>query len=258
MDFAFAPAADAYIGRVRGMFQRRANTTLIHHRRITTLRQFITHLDVTNAITKPIGDVLLGAHANSEGKIFLPMFPGQDGSTKYETLEQTLANAARSVNIPDTVIGYTTGDPITHSVHFKGCNIGKVPRYLTKFKEALGDHVNVTAPKHFHGLTPVVNVGMFEYMAYECDIIQKDAFPDRAAALTAYQNGAFTRIDGTPVPQADWANLIPARIDRTFETQIVSTLGVTIGQTQTILTPRQFRLKNDASFSWTIVFANAG
>jgi hypothetical protein len=258
VDYAFAPNADAYIGRVRAMFQRRANTTLIHQRRITTVRQFISHLDTTGSITKPIGDILLGAHANSEGHIFVDMFPGQSGSTKYETLEQTLTSTARSVRIPDTVIGYTTGDPLTHFVHFKGCNIGKVPRYLAKFKEALGDHVNVTAPKHFHGSTPVEDVGYFEYMAYEFEIFQKDAFADRATAVTAFENAGFKRVDGSAMPQADWANLIPARIDRTTDTQIASTLGVAIGGTRTILTPRQFRLRNVASISRTIQYADAG
>lgn len=42
-----------------------------------------------------------------------------------------------------------------HSVHFKGCNVGKAPAFLTKFQEALGGNVMVTAPKHFHGLRDV-------------------------------------------------------------------------------------------------------
>ena len=71
------------------------------------------------------------------------MFPGQRGATNYETLEDTLATTSHWVAIPDPLIGYTSGDPVTHFVHFKGCNIGKARPFVVKFREALGDHVNV-------------------------------------------------------------------------------------------------------------------
>lgn len=256
MDYAFAPGTTTQDGRVRQMFQRRANTTLIQRRRITTVRQFINHLNTAAGIVRPIDDALVGAHANSEGWIFIPMYPGQGGPTNFETLEDTLSTAAHSIAIPDALIGYNAGDPITHAVHFKGCNIGKARPFVVKFKEALGDHVNVTAPKHFHGLTPQPSHGVFEYMAYEFIIRRQAAFPNRNDALTAFQGAGFTLIDGSAVPNAEWTNWIPARIDRTLEQQIPLPLGVTLGSRTTINTPRQFRVES-FPFTWTITYPNA-
>ena len=81
------------------------------------------------------------------------MFPGQIGSTKYETLEDSLKDATKSINV-DKVIGFKAGNPITHSVHIKGCNLGQAMPFVTKLKEALGGNVKLTVPKLFHGATP--------------------------------------------------------------------------------------------------------
>ena len=37
------------------------------------------------------------------------MFPGQLGPTKFETLEESLKNATKSIAIPNNVIGFTPG-----------------------------------------------------------------------------------------------------------------------------------------------------
>src|SRR4030095_11609356 len=123
VDYGFAPGRTAQDKRARRLFQRRANTTLVAPKALTTVRGFATHLLTSAPVTRPIDDVLIGAHANSEGWIFIPMFPKQKGGTNFETLEKTLSDPPKSIAIDDTVIGYTAGDPIMHSVHFKGCNI---------------------------------------------------------------------------------------------------------------------------------------
>src|SRR3712207_4013396 len=109
MHYGFAPGVTAQDGRARALFARRANTVLVHRRGLTTVRGFVDHLANSAAVVRPIDDALLGAHANSEGMIFIPMFPGQAGPTEFETLEETLANAARSIAIPDAVIGHNPG-----------------------------------------------------------------------------------------------------------------------------------------------------
>jgi hypothetical protein len=154
------------------------------------------------------------------------------------------------------VIGYTAGSPITAFFHFKGCNLGKAKPFLTKLKEALGGHVSVTAPKHFHGLTPAPPEGILEYMCYEIDILRNKAFPDRATAISEFQALQFPRIDGTKIPDADWKVLIPKGIGATSEVQVSQSLGTTIGKRKTILTPRQFRV-NPHPFPWTVKYANA-
>lgn len=260
MDYAFAPGGTAQDRRVRELFGRRANTTVVFRRRLRTLHAFVNHIETEPSITFPIGDVLLGAHANSEGQLFMPMFPGQRGPTQFETLQETIDDAAKSVALSDASIGYTAGDPITHAVHFKGCNLGKALPFIAKFKEALGDHVNVTAPRHFHGITPSRPHGSFEYMAYEFSIRQDRDFASRADLLDAFDDAGFTYIDGTiggtPVPTADWAPFVPRRIGRTVRLQERATLGTAIGRLTTIFVPRQFRVDR-LPFTWTITYPRA-
>ena len=94
MDYAFVPGSDSQAGNVRMMLARRTQTTTIAaQRRRTTVQQFINHLNTTASITKPIGNLLLGAHANSEGEIFITMFTGQRGGTTWDVLEQSLNTA---------------------------------------------------------------------------------------------------------------------------------------------------------------------
>ena len=256
MDFGSAPGTTGEDGRVRMMFARRQNTTLIQKKRLVTLKGFINHLNTTAAITKPVGTLLFGSHANEQGFIEVPMFPGQKGLTEFETLQDSLSGPAKSIAIPDSLIGYTAGNPITSFFHFKGCNLGKAVPFLTKLKEALGDHVSVTAPKHFHGLTPAPPEGIFEYMCYEIVILRNKAFPDRAKAVSEFQGLKFPRINGIPIPDADWEKLIPKRIRATSKDQASQSLGTTIGKRKTILTPQEFRV-NPHPFPWTLIYANA-
>src|SRR5215475_15911221 len=109
MDFGFSPGGDQHLGNLRAMFGRRATTTLIDVRGMTTIRQFITHLDATTSITKPIDDAILGSHANDEGQLFLPAFPGQRGPTTFEALDIALGTPARSIQVPERLIGFKPG-----------------------------------------------------------------------------------------------------------------------------------------------------
>jgi len=255
VDYGFAPGSTAQDRRARNLFARRANTKLVAPKSLATVRGFAELLRTSGTVTRPIDDALIGAHANSEGWIFIPMFAKQKGGTNFETLEKTLADPAKSIAIDDTVIGYSTGDPIMHSLHFKGCNIGKAPAFLTKFREALGDHVMVTAPKHFHGIYENTAYGTFEYMAYEFQVRNKTYFPNRAAILAAFEGGGFTYLDGTDVPTADWSGWVPAKkVNKSVTTPLSSTLGVTIGKRKTIETERQYRV-TPLKFTWSITYS---
>ena len=257
MDFGFSPGR-GHLADLRGMFAREANTTLIDKSGYTSVRQFIQHLNTTAAITKPIGDLLIGTHANEEGQLSIPMFPGQRDWTKFETLEKTLGDATKSIAIPDALIGFTVGDPITHAVHLKGCNVGNAQPFLTKLKEALGNHVKLTAPKFFHGATPGRKEGMFEYLGYEFTIRRDDLFPNRATALSEFDNAQFQLIDGTTiVPTADWNKFIPANPNRDTRTQFASNLGVTFGKRTTIRTPFEYRVKPIDFGPWTLSYPDA-
>ena len=256
-DYGFAPGRDDQDERARELFRRRADTSLVHRGGLATVRDFIGHLGVSPAVVRPIGNVLLGAHANSEGWLFIPMFRDQDGWTNFETLEDTLARPARSISIPNALIGHNAGDPIAHNVHFKGCNIGKARPYLLQFKAALGGNVNVTAPKHFHGLYHHTDYGVWEYMGYEFIIRRPTNFPNRAACVAAFQAGGFTLVDGNPVPNANWNKWIPRRIGQTTKNKINGHLGGVLGRRSTITVERHFRVDR-TPFESAIEYADAG
>lgn len=255
MDFGFAAGNDAHINSLRGMFARRATTTLIAARGVTAVRPLITHLDTTASISKPIGDLLLGAHANDEGQLFMSVLPGQSGPTLFETLESTLSDPKKSIAIPDALIGFKTGGPITHAVHIKGCNIGNAQPFLLKVKEAFGGHLKVTAPKFFHGATPAPAEGVFEYMGYQFAIRRAKPFPSRATALSEFDAAQFQLIDGSTVPTADWKIVIPANPNvLRQEIQVPSKLGVSVGKRTTINTSRQYRATPITFGPWTITY----
>jgi hypothetical protein len=88
------------------MFARRENTELIDRpgpkkTPIGTVRGFIKYLKETESIEKPIDNVVLGSHADDEGNVYIPMFPGQDknGVTNYEVLDDTLTNSNHSIKL---------------------------------------------------------------------------------------------------------------------------------------------------------------
>lgn len=273
MDYGFAPGTTAHHVRVRSLLQRRVPATTLRGSR-PTLKDFIEDIDTDSSITKPVGDLIVGAHASSEGFIFLQMFPTQrdfsgdpTNDSDFEVLESATTGTARPIRVPDSLIGFTTPPP-THNLHFKGCNIGrdrfdsaKTPAapYLVKLKEALGGHINVTAPKHFHGVATLDSgAGTFEYMAQEFVVRTKavkqgrrfTGFANRAAAITAFSGAGFSYHDTTPVPAGDWTALIPTNISQTFRVTVSLPLGQTVADQTTLGVGREFRVEL-ARVDWT-------
>jgi hypothetical protein len=265
MDFGFSPGPprDSHLADLRTMFTLRANTKLIAGS-VTSVRGFIQHLNGTNAITKPVGDLLLGTHANDEGQLSIPMFPGQSEWTKFETLEKAISDTSKSIAIPDPLIGFTTGNSITHAVHLKGCNVGLAQPFLAKLKQALGGNVNVTAPKFFHGATTEPQ-GSFEYMGYQFALPRTELFlkpgtrtPDRPKALAEFDAKQFKLINNNVVPTADWDKLIPPNPNVEKREQVTSQLGQTFGKRTTIHTPRQYRVERIPFGPWTVPYPSPG
>jgi hypothetical protein len=246
VDYAIAPKTDDYTTVVNEMISRRPPRPTM--RTETTLREFVKNLNDDLGI-HPVGDLLVGAHANSEGQLYIQTFPGQLNSageptsrTEFEHLEQTLVPGAltKRIRIDDHTIDFTTPPP-THFLHFKGCNLGKAVPFVTKLKQALGDHVNVTAPKHFHGVVKVTskgNGGYFEYMCYEFQVqvpatlTPKGAlqgFATRADLIDAFDAAAYSYIDGA-VPKADWdTKWVPTKDVTRTQTFLMSLpLGATV------------------------------
>lgn len=241
------PMTDNVTTILNEMVSRRVPKTTM--RTVSTVREFIKGLNDDLAI-HPVGDLLVGAHANSEGQLFILMYPNQvdiagrpTSRTEFENLEQTMeASAAgllRRIRIDDHTIDFTTPPP-THFLHFKGCNLGRALPFLTKLKEALGNHVNVTAPKHFQGAlraTRKGNNGSFEYMCYEFQVqtpavaLPKggfQGFATRTALIDAFDAAGHQYLSGA-VPKADWnKKWVPKDISKTQTFYMAMPLGGTV------------------------------
>jgi hypothetical protein len=234
MDFGFAPGVTQQDVRVRLLFDLRGGTTRIPPPPLATVQEFVGHLGGVS----DIDNLLLGVHATNE-VLKVPMFPNQRGETEYETLEASLTDTNKSIAIPDVLL---PPDPTAHFFHIKGCNIGTARPFLVKLKQALGNKVKVTAPKHFHGLATENGLGLFEFMAREFIIRRLTRFASRRAAVTAFQNAGFTLLDGTPVPANSWERWIPKKIGKTRKPKLRVRLGVAIGGIRTIPIPFEFRV----------------
>jgi hypothetical protein len=240
----------------------------------SSIEKFIN--DLFGNTPPPIGDMYIATHASSDGFLFVTLFSGAvdaNGNptdvTDMEVLDQALA-PSKPVKIPDSMIGYQSGAP-THSVHIKGCNIGRnrfranlqPPNpFLVRMKKALGEHVKMTAPKHFHGLIPEnSHKGMYEYMAHEFIVRTKavsrkgkwQGFPDRNALITAYKNAKLTYYDGSLVPDTEWnATLVPKKISMAAGSKITKGVSLPLGRTIEGLTsvpvPTEFRVEIEPVF----------
>jgi hypothetical protein len=294
MDVGMTAAVGGYFDNMQQRFRR--DIPAISVRNVpASIAAFIDDLFTDASVKKPVGDLYIGTHAGSDGYLFVRLFRGQvdaNGSpsdvTEYEVLDQALgpANHAR---IPDSLVGYQRGTPPaadpppTHSVHIKGCNIGRdrflptpaqpVAPFLTRLKQVFGDSVNVTAPKHFHGLLPEDNHnGIFEYMEQELIVRTKAVkaepkfggtkregfrgFATRDQLIEAYKKAHLNYYDGTPIPEADWATtLVPHRLFDDRRIAMTLPLGRTIENLPAITVHKQFRIELEP-VDWT--FTPAG
>ena len=207
------PGSAGQQARVRALIERRPNTELTEIPE--TVHDFIEGIQVDADTDKPIGDALIGSHADSEAHLFISMFADQDqtvstatkGQTDFEVLQATLDASHPEQSIKLTPIIDASGN---HFARIKGCNIGKVTKFMNKLKEALAaDHV--TAPNHFHGLAWEEDAGVFEFMAYEYKVFQSDHFPNRTALIDAFKAGGFTMINNQAVPSDNWATWVPKK-----------------------------------------------
>jgi hypothetical protein len=256
------------------------------HRVPSTIAAFIDDLFTDSSVTKPVGDLYIATHADGDGFMFVRLFRGQlnvrnkpTDVTDFEVLDQAM-KPTRPGKIPDSLVGYVRAtppatDPLpTHSVHLKGCNIGRdrflpgagkpLAPFLVKWKEVFGGNVNVTAPKHFHGLLPETNHnGMFEYMEQELIVRTKAVktprgfrgFAKRKDLIDAYIAANLSYHDGTPIPDADWDKiLVPKRMvaDGGIATSIP--LGKTIENLSSVPILKQLRIQRE-DVDWPITGA---
>jgi hypothetical protein len=276
-------AVGGYFDNMQQRFRR--DVPPIDVRRVPShIAGFIDDLFTDSSVTKPVDDLYIGTHAGGDGFLFVRLFRGQvdvlgdpTDVTDYEVLDQAMG-PSHPARIPDSLVGYHRGTPPaadpppTHSVHIKGCNIGRdrfSPRagqpmapFLARLKQVFGGNVNVTAPKHFHGLLPETNHnGIFEYMEQELIVRTKAVrvgrrplrgFATRDELIEAYKAAHLSFHDGTPIPDADWAaTLVPRRMADNRGIAMTIPLGRTIENLPAVTTQKQLRIELE-QVHWTI------
>ena len=226
-------------------------------------------------VVKPVGDLYIGTHAHGDGFLLVKLFRDSVDVlgdpidvTDMEVLDQALG-PSQPAKIPDSLIGYQSGPP-TRSGHIKGCNIGKnrfrdtlqpINPFLVRLKQVFGSHVNVTAPKHFHGLLPETNHnGIFEYMAHEFRVrtiaVRKRGggyrgFANRSELIQAYKDAHLRYYDGTAVPDDDWKSLVPKQMVDNRGIKVTISLGRTIENLPSVTLDKQFRIEIE-QVDWTL------
>jgi hypothetical protein len=207
---------------------------------VSAVGDLVNFVNLDPSVADPIGDLYIGAHSTEEGSVEIQMTKEQQHEpnqksrflSDYETIEDTL-DPDPNVNIGSIVIDDSTvgPDPTTHSVHFKGCNLGQAVPLLQKWKEAFGNKIQLSAPKYTHGL--VVDNGergLWEYLQYQFVVLSKDPVVDRSSLIQLFQtqqlrflevlnNGALT--PGPIVPDENWDAWLPQALDMTNTAQSV-------------------------------------
>lgn len=261
-NYGFAPLVGTQDGLLRRLFGLMPSTKVIHRpSSLRATRQFIEFLTANGPpdVEKPIDNVLLGSHAVTKALMYLPMYPGQSHKTDYETLVETLADSTKSVVFPPGLFKSTPESP--GFIHFRGCNIGRFPTFLRKLKQAFGNAHEVSAPKHFHGISTNAAVGVWEYMAYEFRVNAKTPFrkphptdpkrtvPDREALIAAFLAKNYELIGPPPgasdgrVTEAMYRDWIPSNITRSASSSRVWQLGTTIAKMSTLKIPIDFKVE---------------
>jgi len=281
VDHGMTAAVGGYFDLMRDRF--RLDNPAIGVRGRSRISEFIDDLFTDSSVTKPVGDLYIGTHADGDGFLFVSLFRGAvdvlgdpTEVTDYEVLDQAMG-PSHPARIPDSLVGYVRATPPatdpapTHSVHIKGCNIGRdrfsprtgqpIAPFLARLKQVFGSNVNVTAPKHFHGLLrETTHQGVFEYMEQELIVRTKAVkigrgryrgFASRNDLIEAYKAAHLSYHDGTPIPDADWQTLVPRRMvdDRAIRMSIP--LGRTVEGLTSVPINKQFRIDTEP-VRWTI------
>lgn len=246
-DYAFVPGTSAFDRRMAGLMDHRPQTTRLDDPLVDSLSGFVRALGRNAAITAPIRHLVVASHANPEGLLFLKLTMLDPAHVTYEDLEGAVR--ARSLNVDQALLQPrpqdSSGSPIPAQFLVRGCRIGNAPAYLLKLKEALGNALPVIAPKHFHIVAQLTRpAGFVEYMGYSFAFTRPAQLRDRAAVLAAFQAGAFSRIDGSPVPARSWDDWVPRNPHQAGEQEVAATvLNPVTSRSESIPGRYRFRLR---------------
>jgi hypothetical protein len=255
-DYVFANAnpADDYERYVIRYLQLHPQTEVLSGPTVESLTSFVKALAHDERLTHPIRHLIIASHASSSGLLALKLDAATSAQIiNYEALET--AAAGKQLEIDPQLLEPRPRDAnnnvIPAQVHIKGCSIGhpNALPFLQLLKKALGGKVGVTAPRFFHSLKPVTLtkrrgrrvisrslVELWEFFSYDFTLYRTSPLRNKADAVAAFETAFKTdpnaqRIDGVPVPKADWERWLPGTLPpangqpAAFELPVVSSLS---------------------------------
>jgi len=258
MDFAFAPGRTGYDSLMRQLFTNRPNTQLVQGRTLRTIADFLNRLHTGPGITLPADDLCIVSHGNDRAWMQIHLDTTQRVNTTFEAADAAVTGhgdpfgtgvTAGSVEIPNDVNHDSAGNLNAMATNFRGCRIGVSEPFVDKLKEALGNESPVTAPKHFHEVFQLGNIGMMEFLIYSFTVLNKTAFANKAAVVAAFDAAGsstpprLTFRDGSAIPSANWTGWVPDNVGvghRTTRTVFIN-LGTTLGTQSRIRLGIDFR-----------------
>jgi hypothetical protein len=226
MDYGIvAPGPDVDQGRVTHLFNLRSLFTVLNvsQPNVAVVSDLVSFVNNDSSVTRPIGNLFLGAHSNNEGVVLIQMALKQARASNgkfysdYETLDAATDTGSLVVN--DSTV---SPDPTQHFLYFKGCNLGRAIPFLQKWKLALGGKMQVSAPRFNHGAFTDQGRGVWEFMMYEFVVHSPIPVAGRDLLIQQFQGAHFTYLEavgrpgnlipGPPIPDNMWGHWLPSTI----------------------------------------------
>ena len=210
MDFAFVPGiGDSRLEHLSDLLQRLPNTVVALTPQPTGLSDFFSVVDqvIQNNGAGPAGNLLIGAHGDEEGQLFLALDPNTASPATYEKI----------VNSTTIAIPSGVKDALTF-VRLKSCLLGTdaTQPLLVALRRALGNPALVTSPRYIHATFGPYLDGLWEFMLYQFailgDDLGKNPLKTRDALVAKFADPAsgFKFVDQSNVPGSAWKDWVPA------------------------------------------------
>ena len=214
MDYGFCPGITPFDIKIADMLAARANTTLIKRSQAKNIEKFVDFLNTDTSVTRPVQDILLGAHGTAKGQLSV-----QFTDTKIQNIiwDKTPYNPVLLFADAQGLGKLATGTVQTGSnFHVKGCTIGQNKPYVDRLKKILGGNVTLTAPKLFQQITRLrvnnTDVGFIEALGHDFFVTSTAEIKTRAKMIAAFQAKQLDFFNGTKVPNNLWKKWLPANV----------------------------------------------
>jgi hypothetical protein len=211
MDHAWIWPKDPKLLALQHAMGNRANTK-IRTPAAKSVKEFLDALDASSSVTKPVSGLLAGSHANNDGWIEAHFAKKQKTDTTYDEVIRLFAADNKAFLIPTSL---HTGATPPVKFRIVGCQAGRAPEMLKVLKRVMGGAVEVVGSKFSYEALRVTKHGAFISFRYGFEAYSPTEIKKRADLVSLFKTRAaaqpqeFSFVDGTAVPDTQWAKWAP-------------------------------------------------